>query len=516
MLVAYRAMRRSSAVRHALLALRLSAGVSLTLPLGACGDPPPPALPTPSAPAPSTGPPPGPPRSGGPPPAGPAAGPGAGPEDLAGSWRPDLAVPVPALTPPGDCPDGDGDGFPSALLCPALPPERADCDDADPRVTPATERWVRPGPFLMGSASAQAGHDEQPVHVVTLSGYCLDRAELTVQAFSDWLQAGGRDPEGPDVRSLDGAGRPAPGRGPHPAEGLTWSEADAICRARGKLLPTEAQWEKAARGGCEGGRDPSACDPSDLRPYPWGTQAPDCARANHQVTDGGPPRLCVSDTVLADALPAGEGPYGHQHLAGNVWEFVSDAWHPAVYTQAPRVDPGGAPGGEHHGLRGGGWNTFSTNMRVANRFHDLVMGSATGARCARPTVAPTPDTALPMELVTLRGTVRRIDGPLVGRALYVTAFDAEGGAQPGRSPVAEVRLAPSGQDEQPFALRVPRGGTYLVSAALDGGTGGQKEGYGPASGSGGFGEAEQNPVEAATHVSDLRIALRSAPAGPVP
>ncbi len=434
-------------------------------------------------------------------------------EDLASSWRAALAVPVPTLAAASDCPDADGDGFPSALACPALPSDQADCDDADPAVTPATERHVPPGPFLMGSTSEHAGADEGPVHVVQLSAYCMDRTAVTVEDWAAWMRAEGRTPQGADLRSLAADLSPEPGRAQHPAEGVTWQEAHDYCAAQGKALPTEAQWEKAARGGCEAGDDPAACDKADLRPYPWGGTMPGCDLANHQETSTGMPRLCVSDTEPVDALAAGDGPYGHRQLAGNVWEFVADAYHPAVYTDAARTDPGGPSEGDFHVLRGGSWNTFSTNMRAANRFHDLVMGSATGFRCARPTVAANPDAAAPLEMVRLQGTIAMVEGQLVGRALYITAFDADdvdpatGGMSFGRSPMAETRLTPAGGSSQPFSLDVPKGRSYHLTAALDAGTGGGKDAYVSASGSGGFGEAADNPIDASDPVDGISIKL---------
>ncbi len=484
--------------------------LALALTFGCAGDTTPPAgSPPPRGPQ-------GPPNPQGPQgPQGPAIGlPNATAEDLTSSWRPALGVAVPTLPAADGCPDVDGDGFPSAVACPTLPIEQADCDDENPTVTPAVERWVRPGPFVMGSASAQAGADEQPVHVVQLSGYCLDRDEATTDEVAAWR------------------GVPPPKIGSHAADDVTFDDARSFCGARGKALPTEAQWEKAARGGCEGGADPGACDAADLRAYPWGAELPSCARANHQESTAGMPRLCVSDTVAGDALPGGAGPYGHRHLAGNAWEWVADTWHPAVYTDAPRTDPGGpvAGGGaraqtaEHgpHGLRGGSWNTFSTNMRAANRFTDLVAGSATGVRCARPTVPARPDAAPPLALVALSGTITSASDRLAGDALYVTAFDAadldpRSGALPfGRSPVAEVRLTPSGAASQTFSLQVPQGRAYVVNAALDAGTGGRKDAYVPASGSGGVGEATQNPVRADVDVTGLTVRLAPPPAGGPP
>ncbi|MEC7987867.1 MAG: SUMF1/EgtB/PvdO family nonheme iron enzyme [Myxococcota bacterium] len=434
-------------------------------------------------------------------------------EDLSGSWNDALAQ---QFTPPpaqSDCPDQDGDGFVSALLCPGNPPSTLDCDDQNPAVTPQTEIWIPPGPFLMGSQSSHAGSDEKPVHTVKLSGYCLDRLEVRSQDWFRWLQETKREPSGSDVRNIK-EGKLESNRGDYPAEGVTWAEAYEYCIAQGKTLPTEAQWEKAARGGCELGKESNRCDPADLRPYPWGTAAPTCALANHQLSTTGMPKLCVSDTQKVDSLPDGAGPYGHLHLSGNVWEYVLDVWHPKVYTNG-RIDPSGPESGTFHVLRGGGWNTFSTNMRAANRFHDLVMGSATGFRCARTPTSSTPDPVPPLTMVTISGTVRSNQG-LNGRALYITAFDAadadaNGMLAPGRSPISEQKLTPNQKKAQTFSLSVPQNGSYILSAALDAGTGANKDDYISASGSGGFGQAKQNPISAPSSVSDIDITIMSGP-----
>lgn len=434
----------------------------------------------PAAPAPPTAGQPGPP---GPPPGGPAGPGGASSspvEDLASSWHPSLAAAVPALADAASCPDADGDGATDAWACPLT---GTDCDDKSAAVTPLTERWVPPGPFLMGSASTHAGADEGPVHVVQLSGYCLDVAEKSA-ATGVVL------------------------------EGLPWEEADALCRAAGQSLPTEAQWEKAARGGCELGADPAHCDAGDLRAYPWGAATPTCELANHQLSTG-QPTICEG---AANVRARNTGPYGHVELAGNVWEWVADVYHPAVYRREPlRIDPTGPASGSLHVLRGGGWNTFSTNMRVANRLTSNLEGGANGFRCARSQAAGTVDAVEPLRTTWIRGTVVGGEGPLVGRAVYVTAFaaaDAMGGSgmvAPGRSPVAELKLTPAGEASLPFALEVPVEGSYLLMVALDAGaprtTGGK---WLAPSGSGGFGMAEGNPLAVGTEPLDgVNVTVRA-------
>ena len=103
------------------------------------------------------------------------------------------------------------------------------------------------GPFLMGSASTQAGRDESPVHIVHLSGYCLDVHEARAADVGGWVQADGRTLAGADLANIGPAGAVVSGRADHPATGLTWEEARDYCTAQGKALPTEAQWRRRTR-----------------------------------------------------------------------------------------------------------------------------------------------------------------------------------------------------------------------------------------------------------------------------
>ena len=391
--------------------------------------------------------------------------PGGGPkgmseaEDLTSSWRAELAETVEqSHTEAESCPPGS--------------------------------LWVPPGPFVMGSVSSHAGRDEGPVHVVHLSGFCLDEREARRE----------------DGTLLEGIGR---------------DEASEHCRSRGGRLPTEAEWEKAARGGCERGTDPQRCDPYDLMPYPWGADAPSCEKANHQSTKEGRPQLCEG-SARTESSSTGNGPYGHSDLSGNLWEWTADVYHPKTYGDGDsRTNPRGPSTGDVYVLRGGGWNTFSTNMRAANRFTSNLEGSAIGVRCAYGELDGTYDQVAPLVWVMLRGQVAS-EGPIQGPALMVTVFDAEdadpqtGQLAPGRSPVSEVKLTPSGEQTQSFELRVPAG-EYLLMAALDGGAPVKENGrFTASSGMGGFGRVD-GVVKAESDVSNLEIRLQRPPSGgPLP
>lgn len=445
-------------------------------------------------------------------------------EDLQSSWKNDLDVSFDVLSSSkseiSDCGDQDGDGFFDVATCPWLSSSEGDCDDNDPSVTPKTEIWIAKSPFVMGSESDHAGSDEKPIHVVSMDGYCLDKYEVRVGAFAQFVRETNRKLQGSDLRSMSKDGTVENGRENHPIEGVTFEEARDYCISKGKRLPTEAEFEKASRGGCELGSDSQKCDREDLRAYPWGNTAPTCQLANHQLSTEIFPKLCVSDTLEVDDSKGQIGPYGHFHLSGNVWEYALDYWHPNVYaSKKRRQNPAGVKKGTIHVLRGGGWNTFSTNMRSANRFHDLVMGSASGFRCVRSSVQLQYDDIEPLELVLFEGEIQAGElNILQGRAMYVSVFDAadadeKGMVAPGRSPVAEVKIQPNKKSSQKFEIEVPKGRTYFISAALDGGSGAQKDNYVSASGSGGFGRVERE-IAGTENQKNLQIVLQKPPQMP--
>lgn len=248
---------------------------------------------------------------------------------------------------------------------------------------------VPAGPFTMG-ADTVGEPDEHPSHTVELPAFYLDLTEVSNEAWARCVAAGACPPPDAASAARNGFGADLRFRGPRqPVSAVGWDEARGYCAWLGKRLPTEAEWEKAARG-------------TDARRYPWGNAEPTLDRA---VFSGG------GVTADVGTHPRGAGPYGHLDLAGNVWEWVEDVYDPYAYTRpGARLGKGGTceealaalddlrshgrqgftgsnpiPTECEHVLRGGAFNYSGPGLRSSNRVHHaarfhLVMS---GLRCAK-------------------------------------------------------------------------------------------------------------------------------------
>jgi formylglycine-generating enzyme required for sulfatase activity/uncharacterized caspase-like protein len=235
--------------------------------------------------------------------------------------------------------------------------------------------YVPEGEFLMGSTDSDpmASDDEKPQHRVYLDAFWIDQTEVTNARYKMCVDAGHCDlPKGTNSNTRDNYfGNPV--YSDYPVIHVSWYSAYIYCRWADKRLPTEAEWEKAARGGLEG------------KQYPWGDQAPIC----HPGADSGARFNDFADCEGSDTASVGSygaNGYGLYDMAGNVWEWVAD-WYAEdnYYDYTLTRNPLGPTLGSYRVLRGGSWLDFSKNIRVANRNRMNLNGSKSyyGFRCAR-------------------------------------------------------------------------------------------------------------------------------------
>ncbi len=226
---------------------------------------------------------------------------------------------------------------------------------------------VPAGPFTMGN-DGKGNPDEQPAHRPRLKSFSIDRTEVTNAEYARCVAA--RACSAPLASTSKTRPRYFGDRrfDRFPVANVSWHQAAEFCRWAGGRLPTEAEWEKAARGD------------KDRRTYPWGDRRPDCSLANFGGPDG-----CGGDTAEVGGRPAGRSPYGALDMAGNVWEWVSDWYDSSYYKKAPARDPAGPRWGSFKVMRGGCFDTAPEGLRVSCRNHDLPTSAQpnVGFRCAR-------------------------------------------------------------------------------------------------------------------------------------
>ncbi len=229
-------------------------------------------------------------------------------------------------------------------------------DDAPMAVIPS-------GQFWMGRDGTEALEDERPRHQAWLDAYFMDVYEVTTARYAKFLSATGRQPplfwEQVDLSI----------HGDRPVVGVDWLDADAYCRWEGKRLPTEAEWEKAARG-------------TDDRRYPWGNQPPTADFANYALGA----RFSYDQVLMpVGRYEKGKSPFGLYNLAGNVWEWVQDWYEGDYYERSPERSPQGPEQGQFKVLRGGSWSELPKYLLTYGRFKlpPNTRNSYTGFRCAK-------------------------------------------------------------------------------------------------------------------------------------
>ena len=258
---------------------------------------------------------------------------------------------------PGPMPDGGAGGEGTGATGPV---ENADVE-VDVWEVPAgiahNMILIPAGIFAMGSD--RGAEMEQPVHPVHLDAYYIDLYEVTLGQYGACVDAGACDESAEAGRCVWFMGTDAA----EPINCMTWYDARDYCQWSGLRLPSEAEWEKAARG-------------TDGRSYPWGEQV-DRSRANYK---GGYGRA-----IAVGSYPDGISPYGVYEMGGNVWEWVADWYDANYYSESGRNNPAGPSLGTHRVLRGGSWCFLSSAMRSAHRqpYDPEITDTDIGFRCAR-------------------------------------------------------------------------------------------------------------------------------------
>ncbi|MFO0775410.1 MAG: formylglycine-generating enzyme family protein [Nitrospiraceae bacterium] len=232
------------------------------------------------------------------------------------------------------------------------------------------------GSFPMGVpiGDRDGGRDEYPRHHVTLDDYYLDKYEVTNAQYIAFVQATNhRVPQHPkdDTRNLWQKGLMPESIKDQPVINVDWYDAEAYCKWAGKRLPTEAEWEKAARGG-------------DDRRFPWGNVEPTAKHLNYLQRWHGEKTL-----MPVGSYEAGKSPFGVYDMAGNVWEWVNDWYDPTYYEKSPEKNPPGPETGAEKVLRSSGWAVEAPLVRVFTRVssNPQIRNETTGFRCAS-TTAP--------------------------------------------------------------------------------------------------------------------------------
>ena len=201
--------------------------------------------------------------------------------------------------------------------------------------------------------------DDVPVGPIVVDAFHIDESEVTNRQYADFVSSvSHRAP----FHWIDG--KPLEGAENQPVANVSWDDAAAYCAWAGKRLPTEAEWEKACRGGQEG------------KMYPWGDDDPTQELAHFDAADG-PVDVCGKK----------RSPVGLCDMSGNVWEWVADWWGRTYYAEAPEVNPQGPEDGRYRVLRGGSWFDAADSLFLTCSYRSWARPAerspTIGFRCAK-------------------------------------------------------------------------------------------------------------------------------------
>jgi formylglycine-generating enzyme required for sulfatase activity len=240
--------------------------------------------------------------------------------------------------------------------------------DAEVRKQASPMAWIPDGAFPMGNQGGAA--KGRPVHQVYLYAFYMDIYEVTTAHYAKFLAAAG--PNHPDLVPMLWEQVNLASHGDRAVVGVTWKAAETYCAWAGKRLPSEAEWEKAARG-------------ADGRQYPWGNDVPTSSRANYDKPVWHDRDIYTDGLKPVGSYEAGRSPYGIYDMAGNVAEWVSDWYDEKYYVISPASNPSGPALGKQKVLRGGSFGDAAVVLQSSSResYFPVDKGPYVGIRCAK-------------------------------------------------------------------------------------------------------------------------------------
>ena len=306
-------------------------------------------------------------------------------------------TPIPTNVPPADTPIPTQAPTLAPTSPPTSPPTQPPTDEPLPTLGIGSTMespvdgsllvYVPEGQFQMGSEDGY--EDERPAHMVNLDAFWIGQTEVTNAMFSTFLNAEGNqmeaggswldvDDENAQILWVGGQWKPVSGFGDYLVIEVTWYGAQAYCKWAGGRLPTEAEWEKTARG-------------LDGRDWPWGNQFDSSVVNLDDETNVDEETIactafgCDGYRVSAPvgSFPGGASPYGALDMAGNVWEWVLDWYDPEYYPKSPVNNPAGPTSGSVRGVRGGSWLNYELDpLTTLRQWHNPADSTyAIGFRC---------------------------------------------------------------------------------------------------------------------------------------
>ena len=221
-----------------------------------------------------------------------------------------------------------------------------------------TQMYIPEGEFFMGKGEVRK-NDNSPQHIVYLDAFWMDKYEVSNAMYLKCMQDGACSEMVSDNTTYNNWIYRN-----HPITYVTWEQANVYCQWAGRRLPTEAEWEKAARG-------------TDGRKYPWGNEAPNARLANF---DGS----MIHEAVSVYRYPLGASPYGVLNMSGNVREWIADWYGEDYYLTTPYTNPTGPETGTERSLRSGSYNEDKNEITITSRYRHEPQsaGLSRGFRCA--------------------------------------------------------------------------------------------------------------------------------------